>query len=281
MSRWFREGRPVRDVPVDDRGLQYGDGLFETVAIRDGGPRLWDYHVERLQSGCDRLGFQSPGRALLDESLRTALDGSDMDHTRCAAKIIVNAAPGPRGYRRATTASDSPLVGIFESPPLAPARYRDGVTVRLCNSRLAIQPQLAGMKTLNRLEQVLARAEWQDPMIFEGLTLDTGGRLICGTMSNVFLVNDHGLVTPAITRCGISGVMRRCLLALLADAGISCEVRDVTAAELNDCHSLFLTNSQFGALPVTSLAGRPLQSGTLFAKSRRLLTDHGIREGLD
>jgi len=280
MSRWFREGSAVHGIPVDARALQYGDGLFETIAIRDGQPRLWDYHVERLQSGCARLGLEAPGHAMLEEALHAALDGCDTDVARCTAKIIVGAAPGPRGYRRSSATCDVPLVGVFDSPPLALACYRDGVTARLCNTRLAVQPQLAGIKTLNRLEQVLARAEWQDPAIFEGLTLDTAGRLICGTMSNVFLVNGQALVTPAITRCGVSGVMRRCLLALLADAGIACEVRDVTLEELRGCDSLFLTNSQFGALPVTAFGRRHLVSGALFATVRQLLADHGIREGL-
>ena len=245
MSRWYLRGKHVEQLDADDRAIQYGDGLFETIAIRDGQPRLWAYHVERLQTGC--------------------------------AKLIVSAGPGPRGYRRVES-STTLLIGICERRKLPQSIYQDGIAVRLCNTRLAIQPQLAGMKTLNRLEQVLARNEWSDETVFEGLTLDTDGRLICGTMSNVFLLYDNQLVTPSITRCGVSGVMRRHVLTVAQEAGVSCDVRDVDADDLHRCDGLMLSNSQFGLLPVKSCDQILFESSPTADQMMKLIRDSGIRE---
>ena len=277
MSAWFLDGTANGRIEPDDRAVQYGDGLFETIAIRDGRPRLWPYHVERLQTGCSRLGLTSPGEDELRERLDAACSAFPAAGGNATAKIVVSAGPGPRGYRR-SGASPGVLVGIFDSRELPACLYRDGVTTRICSTRLAVQPQLAGIKTLNRLEQVLARNEWTDDSVFEGLTLDTDGRLICGTMSNVFLLCDKHLATPAITRCGVAGVMRRHVLTVAEEAGLRCDVRDVDAAELSDCDGVLLSNSQFGVLPVNNCAGRQLEPVDVVKQLMALVRDSGIRE---
>ena len=249
MSEWFVNGERVDGISPDNRATQYGDGVFETIAIRNGDARLWQYHVERLQTGCVRLGIPAPGTDLLAAALASATAECETDTDRATAKILVVPPAGPRGYRR-SSGTENVLIGLFESSALPANPYREGVTVRVCATRLAIQPQLAGIKSLNRLEQILARNEWQDRRIFEGLTLDTDDRLICGTMSNVFLVTGQSLITPAITRCGVSGVMRRHVLTLAEEAGTVCEVRDVMNSEMERADGVFLTNSQFGILPV-------------------------------
>ena len=279
MTEWFRDGRPCALVSADDRALQYGDGLFETVAVRDGAPRLWPYHVERLQTGAVRLGLPAPAEATLRSELLGALDQAQTDRGRCVAKILFTAGQGPRGYRRAGSAPATLLTGIADAQRLPDAWYRDGVVLRLCTTRLAAQPQLAGMKTLNRLEQVLARNEWSDESVFEGITLDADDRVICGTMSNVFLVSGQALVTPAITRCGVSGVMRRHVLALLDGARFDREVRDVDAAELWAADGVFISNSQFGILPVRRCGRHTWQPGETFRLLAARLRESGIVEG--
>ena len=279
MTEWFSDGRPCGAVAADDRALQYGDGLFETVAVRDAAPRLWSYHVERLQTGAARLGLPAPAEPALRAGLQAALDQAQADSRRCIAKLLLSAGQGPRGYRRAENQPPTLLTGI-SSPSHVPERaYRDGVALRLCNTRLAVQPQLAGMKTLNRLEQVLARNEWHDDSVFEGLTLDTDDRVICGTMSNVFLISGQALVTPAITRCGVSGVMRRHVLTLLDEAGMGCDVRDVDIAELWAADGVFICNSQFGILPVRACGDHTWAPGPVFRRLARLLIGSGIVEG--
>ena len=279
MTEWFRDGRASDTIPADDRAVQYGDGLFETIAIRDGAPRLWEYHVERLQTGAVRLGLAAPTEASLRSALQAALDQAQADRTRCVAKMLLSAGQGPRGYRRAVDAPATLLTGIADAQALPGSWYRDGIALRLCNTRLAAQPQLAGMKTLNRLEQVLARNEWNDDSVFEGLTLDTDGRVICGTMSNVFLISGHALVTPAITRCGVSGVMRRHVLTLVDRAEFDCQVRDVEVDEFWAADGVFISNSQFGILPVGRCGNHTWQRAETFRRLAALLRESGIVEG--
>jgi len=278
VTHWFRAGEHCDSISVDDRAVQYGDGLFETIAIRGGQARLWNYHTERLQTGCAHLGLRVPTEQLLEDALFSALGAGPVDPDYCVAKILVSAGTGPRGYRRARTGEGTLLVGLADSARLPEVMYREGVHVRVCDTRLAVQPLLAGIKTLNRLEQVLARNEWQDDTVFEGLLLDTEDRLICGTMSNVFLLDGHSLVTPAITRCGISGVMRRHVLTIVEQAGIDCDVRDVASRELNSCQGGFLTNSQFGVLPINRCADRSWHLNNLSQRIVQLVTDSGVAE---
>jgi 4-amino-4-deoxychorismate lyase len=279
MTEWFRDGQPCDTLPANDRAVQYGDGLFETIAIRNGVPRLWKYHVERLQTGAARLGLAAPPESTLRAGLDAALRQAHADTARCVAKLVMTAGSGPRGYRRGASAAATLLTGVSAARRLEDACYRDGIVLRLCNTRLARQPQLAGMKTLNRLEQVMARNEWHDDAVFEGLTLDTDGRLICGTMSNVFLIAGQQLITPAITHCGVSGVMRRHVLTLLDEAGIDCEVRDVEAGELWAADGVFICNSQIGILPATRCGSHSWQPQAVFRELTALLRHSGIEEG--
>ena len=278
MNAWYLDGESATSIDIDDRLVQYGDGLFETIAVRQGRPRLWDYHVERLQTGCDRLGLPVPDAGYLARLLDAALRGAAFDTLDCTAKLLISAGPGPRGYRRPESPAPRVLAGVFESRTPERRCYVDGVTVRICNLRLAEQVQLAGIKSANRLEQVLARGEWSDPSIFEGLLLDAGGRLICGTMSNVFLATDNGFVTPAITRCGVSGVMRRHLLTVLAANGQQCEVRDIATDELWQADAVFLTNTHIGCIPVRRCGDQEWLPGTRARELLRLLAENGVAE---
>lgn len=278
MSEWFAQGMPLDSIPVDDRGAQYGDGLFETVAIRDGRPRFWTLHFDRLRTGCDRLGLEAPQEAALQQELESAIRSSEVDTSFAVAKIIVSAEGGRRGYQRPVQAQPVVRIGIFESRPLARTEYRDGVAVMLCRSRLALQPLLAGIKSLNCLEQVLARAEWDDSSVAEGLMLDTDDRLICGTMSNVFICRENSIATPAVTRCGVLGVMRQHVLSTLSEQGQACEVRDIELKELHAADEVFLTNSQFGVLPVRQLDSINFSIGEVTRNVMALMARNGVSE---
>jgi 4-amino-4-deoxychorismate lyase len=278
MSNWYSQGRPVETIVIDDRGAQYGDGLFETIAIRDGKPRFWQSHIERLALGCARLDLPMPKEDLLRSELDDVLALGHVDPNSAVAKVVVTAGPGPRGYQRDECSPPSIRVGLFESPALASDYYQSGIVVRLCKTRLAQQPALAGIKSLNRLEQVLARNEWDDPSVFEGLMLDTDDRLICGTMSNVFICNGNSVITPAITRCGVSGVMRRQILAELTTQGRHFEVRDIEANELMRADEIFVSNSQFGVLPVRRVDSTPCSPGPVTRDVMGLLAQAGVTE---
>ncbi len=278
MSLWISNGQVVDSIPVDDRSAQYGDGLFETIAIRGGKARFWDGHMARLQKGCEKLGIEPPSVAAVwgdaDVAIRSLESATDF----ATLKIIVSAGSGPRGYGRRPGIRPTIRVGIFPAQPLPASHYEEGVEVRICATRLAVQPQLAGIKSLNRLEQVLGRSEWDDETVFEGLMLDTDTRLICGTMSNVFITTQTVLITPAITRCGVSGIMRQQVIGWLEDAGVTCDVRDFDIEELRMADEVFLSNSQFGILPVTRCGEFHWSVGPITQQAMALASNHGVME---
>ena len=275
---WFHNHKPVEMVPIDDRGFQYGDGLFETIAIRAGRPRLWQFHMERLATGCERLGIRMPAEQDLREQVDTALDASDAGAGSGTIKIVLSAGTGPRGYARGKDIEAHIFVGVFPSNVLSRSAYEEGVDVMVCETRLAGPSVLAGLKTLNRLEQVFGRSECVAANAFEGLMVDADERVICGTMSNVFIVSGHTVITPALTRCGVAGVMRRLVLETFAASDKAVVIRDVALAELRQSDEVFLSNSQFGVVPVRRCEDRQWSPGDSTRECQRLLAAQGVPE---
>jgi 4-amino-4-deoxychorismate lyase len=275
---WFDIDGAIKTVPVDDRGLQYGDGVFDTIAIRQGRPRLPGLHMERLQIGCVRLGMEIPATDMLLDMLDDAI-AKTACHGSGVAKFVVTRGSGPRGYRYSGDSVPRIMLGIFESPVHARDCWTHGVEIRICNLRLGQQPALAGIKSLNRLEQVLARNEWQSESIAEGLMLDTDSNIVCGTMSNLFLVSDGGLLTPAITTAGVSGVMRRHIIARSETDGLPVTVEPVPVRKLTDCREVFLSNSQIGIWPVRRCGASSYTApGPTTQRVMKLLANSGIDE---
>jgi 4-amino-4-deoxychorismate lyase len=252
MGDWLSQGEAADRVSISDRGFQYGDGLFETIAVRNGEPRLWQYHIDRLARGCKVLGIRMPSESDLSEGLIQALQYSNAPAVHASVKVIVSAGSGLRGYGRAFADSPTVLFRAFLSVPLALDSYRGGIETVICRTRLASGSATVGLKTLNRLEQVLARSEFAGTDVFEGLTLDAEDNIICGTMSNVFFVNDKSISTPPLDRCGVEGVMRRHVIETLDRQGITVAHHPYSLSRLEDADEVFLSNSQFGVIPIKS-----------------------------
>jgi 4-amino-4-deoxychorismate lyase len=278
MPDWFNIGNVIEHVSIDDRGFQYGDGLFETIAIRNGEPRLWQYHVERLAKGCELLGIQMPPEDELAEGLMHALQQSRVPTAYAVAKIIVTSGGGRRGYGRSFADSPTVLTSAFQAVPLALESYKDGIDTIICETRLASHSVTAGHKTLNRLEQVLARSELVETDVFEGLTMDADGNIICGTMSNVFFVNDTSISTPPLDECGVLGVMRRHVISSLKEHGIKVEILPFAASKLATVDEVFLSNSQFGVLPVKGCMQMRWSVGAATRNVMSILASNGVAE---
>lgn len=249
----------------DDRGLHYGDGLFETMAVAGGRIPLLERHLERLVRDAGRLGLRGlPGREVLAAELGE-LAAHD-DHATCGVlKLVVTAGAGERGYRRPSEPAPLCMARLSARPgppdaPGAPGAQGHGVRLRWCETPVSSNPALAGMKHLARLEQVLARDEWSEPGIWEGLMSDAEGRVIGGTMSNLFLVRGDRYLTPALDRSGVSGVMREWVLEESAAAGVEVAVTDVTRDDVLDADALFLTNAVQGVVPVSVLGDREFRA---------------------
>lgn len=261
-------GVAADSVSARDRGFQYGDGLFETIAIRGGAPLLWERHLQRLMAGAVRLGMPPPETTLL----RAESDRLCRGVERGVLKIIFTRGISARGYRPSGPVSTTRVLSLSPWPDYPPSWAREGVEVRLCRMRLASQPRLAGLKHLNRLEQVLARAEWGDEYA-EGLVCDESGNIVEGTMTNVFLVEGDTLRTPDMTRCGVEGVMRGVVLAQAERLGVVCRVGPVAATQLDRADEIFLTNSLIGLWPVRRIENRSYAIGQITRKIQEAIHD--------
>ncbi len=254
---WLINGTPADTVHASDRGLHFGDGLFETMALTKGRIRFLDYHLDRLAAGCERLAIAAPDKGLLRDEIGQICRG----HERAVVKLIVTRGRGGRGYATTDNGEATRILSVHPWPDVPAGYYRDGVSVRLCDTPVSSNRSLAGLKHLNRLEQVLARLEWADESVVEGLMLDDRGCLVEGTCTNVFLVTDSEMVTPALSLSGVSGVMRRVVLDSARNTGKTIVERDVFRDELEQVEELFLTNSIIGIWPVARLERRTLAIG--------------------
>ncbi|MDH5263116.1 MAG: aminodeoxychorismate lyase [Betaproteobacteria bacterium] len=271
MASFLVNGWPAQSVDAGDRGLMYGDGVFRTIAVRSGRPLNWSRQLRLLALDCGALGLPCPDEAVLREEVGRVAPGD------AVVKVIVTRGAAGRGY--AYPEDIAPTRVVVAYPPLAaaPEAAREGVRVRRCDLALSLQPRLAGVKSLNRLENVLARAEWRDPAIREGLLADAQGRLVEGTMSNVFFTRGETLVTPDLSRCGVRGAQRERVLDLARAEGIACEVRDASFGELREAGEVFLTNSLIGLWPVAALDERGWAPGPVARRLQRLVEDEDAR----
>jgi 4-amino-4-deoxychorismate lyase len=254
------DGAPGGQVAAADRGLHYGDGLFETIACRDGRPRRLALHLERLRHGCGRLGIAPPPPALLAQEIGQLAAGE----AACILKLIVTrgVARG-RGYRPAGDEQPTRILARHAWP--APAAR--GWHVGLSGVRLGENARLAGLKHLNRLEQVLAQRE-RPEALDEVLMLAGRDRVISGSMSNLFLVEGERLVTPPLDRCGVEGVMRCVVLESAPAEGWRVAIEAVDLARLRSARAAFLTNARLGVQPIASLEGRALEQDLRVAALR-------------
>jgi 4-amino-4-deoxychorismate lyase len=261
------DGQPASGLPAHDRGLAYGDGLFETILIRSGLPTLLDMHLARLQLGCERLAIpcnlSDIGSQLAEFSAQLG-DG--------VAKLVVTRGEGQRGYALPNPCQPRVILIGAPTPRYPGAHAEQGIRLFPCVTRLAEQPALAGIKHLNRLEQVLARAEWQDAAFAEGLMRDTSGRVIEGVFSNLFIAESGVLLTPALERCGVAGVMRAEIIAQTQRWGVPVQVRDISIEQLLSADEVFVCNSLYGIWPVRQLEQRVWSVGPLTRKLQRSIT---------
>jgi 4-amino-4-deoxychorismate lyase len=267
------DGVPADTIAVADRGVHYGDGLFETIAVVDGEPCLWERHLVRLRAGCERLSIPLPPESqLADEALRLTRGVG-----RAALKLILTRGEGGRGYRPPDPPRPRRILRLSPWPAYPEAWQAMGVRVRYCRTRLGHQPLLAGLKHLNRLEQVLARAEWSDPDIAEGLMLDLDGQVVEGTQTNLFALLDGRLLTARLDRCGVAGVVRGLVMDTARVLGLTVVEEGLTPERLAAADALFLTSSLIGIWAVRELGGLALDPCGSAAEVRAAVLEAAFR----
>jgi 4-amino-4-deoxychorismate lyase len=255
-------------VSVQDRGFQFGDGVFETLAVCAGKPLLWERHLQRLFEGCARLRIEAPPERLL----RSEADQLCVHAQRAVLKLVVTRGRSERGYALPNGETPTRVLTLRPWPSYPEKAAQMGVDVCLCRTRISRSPQLAGIKHLNRLDQVLARAEWQREFA-EGFMFDDTDRLIEGTASNVFVVSRGTLLTPDLSESGVAGVMRALVLEYAQTVSLPYKITGITRSQLDAAEEIFLSNSLIGIWPVRRVESRVYGPGEV---TRRV--QHGTRE---
>lgn len=265
-------GEPRREIGAGDRGLHFGDGVFETVALDAGRALCLDRHLRRLGEGCERLGIALSGISTLERECARVCDGVE----RGVMKIVVTRGASERGYAPPRDPSPTRIVARYPWPRYPAASRSEGVAVRVCATRLGRNPRLAGIKHLNRLEQVLARSEDGADACGEGLMLDDRGHVVEGITSNLFVRRGERLTTPDLTECGVAGIMRELVLEAAAELdGLEAQIGSIGIEDLSSADECFLTNSLIGVWPIRSLDGATLGVGPVAHRLQEWLIERG------
>lgn len=243
-----------KQVSPLDRGFAYGDGVFETCRIVNAHIPLWNFHSERLVGSCKKLLIPVELNVVQEYLLQSLKQIAPQDLQEAVVKIIITRGVGGRGYRIAEEMTPTVCIAVFPKASYPEHYYTHGVSVRVCSQRLGCNTTLAGLKHLNRLEHILARAEWRDENIAEGLLFDSNNNLIEATVSNIFVVKNSVLHTPDLSEAGVAGVMRRFILDELApELHITAKVQKISLDELMTADEIFLCNSVYGIWPVVKI----------------------------
>lgn len=258
MLKALVDGAPAQTVPLDDRGFQYGHGVFETLAVVDGTPLLWREHYARLSAAGAQLQIAVPAEPLLRAEATTICAGQQ----NAVLKIAITAGSGGRGYRAPQSSVARRIVSLWPWPDYPTQYAREGISLFECRTRTTMHSALAGFKHLHSIDRVLARAEWQDDYA-EGVMCNAAGEIVSGTMSNLFLVVDRRIDTPALVDSGVRGIMRTQVLHAASQLGIEYRECTLKIDDLVHADAAFVTNSLIGLWPVKQFKQRSYSIGEI------------------
>lgn len=255
-------GKPSSLIDVRDRGLAYGDGVFETMRVvydsehKKASIPLFEWHLTRFSEGVKRLklGFVDEVCARFKEDIFSALSSISHD---AICKIIVTRGSGGRGYTPSENAEVQMITQLMPAPECPSDYGSEGIAVKRCNHRLSSQPALAGIKHLNRLDQVLASQELVVEQ--EGLMFDQENNLVEGIKSNILVFSGSKVFTPSIESCGVRGTLRDFLISNSQTLGIQISESIIDRKMLAKSDGLAMINSVFGIWPVRELDGQTLE----------------------
>jgi 4-amino-4-deoxychorismate lyase len=261
-------GVPGESISVHDRGFQYGDGLFETMAVVKGAPLLWGRHMQRLFHGAARLGIDAPPESLLRHEAEQVGRGVE----RAVLKIVLTRGVSGRGYAPDRQAQPTRTVSLSPWPDYPSGQRTHGIAAQFCRTMISRNPAMAGIKHLNRIEQVLARAELEKDCR-EGLMCDEFGCVIEGTMTNLFIVSHDSLLTPKLSHSGVEGIMRGVVLERAAELSLETRVMDINKSDVLQADEVFLTNSLIGLWPVRRIETKEYPLGEITQRVQEAIVD--------
>jgi len=267
MSKVLINGIASEYVSVTDRGLHYGDGVFETIACVGNSAVFIQQHLNRMENGARKLNIPFPDRQLFLDDINCLLRGSD---SNSIIKLILTRGRGKRGYRYEKTQIPTRICMLSAWPDYVAHWREHGIATRFCQTQVSVNPQLAGIKSLNRLDSVLASSEL-GPAFNEGFLSDIDGNVIEGSMSNIFIVSNATLVTPDLSRCGVNGIMREQIIDIAQNNSIKVETRNITRDELLESREIFISNSVIGACVVKQLEKQSYNTDTMTRTINKIL----------
>lgn len=248
-----------------DRGFAYGDGVFRTMKVVNGSPQHWPQHYQKLVADCAAIGIVCPSAELLMDDIQRLFiaDESHAQSTQliepriAVAKITITRGEGERGYALPAVTMPTRLVSRAQFPSYAETNFTEGVNLKVCDIKLPHQPKLAGIKHLNRLENVLARMEWQNDgaslPLFDGILLNTQHEVVECTMSNLFARFDETLITPDLTNCGVAGITRQQIISHAAVLKLNVVIENLPLDKLLQADEVVICNSLYSAFQVRSI----------------------------
>ncbi|MFD1121475.1 aminodeoxychorismate lyase [Methylophilus flavus] len=257
--RYCVNGKLVSGIAPTNRGFAYGDGVFRTMRLLNGELQDWPLHYQTLVADCSKIQIVCPSAELLMQEFKYFLASASEEDTQFSIiKIIITRGEGARGY--APPAVSEPTRVLIQSPlpDYPPEMYTHGVALYTCQTRLAHQPLLAGIKHLNRLENVLARAELKDPRFFDGLLRDYDDNVIEAVSGNLFIRKDGMVRTPPLDSCGVAGVMRQKILDWYKTQGQPVVIAPLSMGDLLQADAMIIVNSVYGVLQVSHIDDQPI-----------------------
>ncbi len=263
-------------ISVTDRGFQYGDGLFETIEVIRSQPVFLEQHLLRLNAGCLKLNIPPPNIKQLTDEINSVCKHAG----QAVLKLIITRGVGGRGYRQPEAIQPTRVISLHPFPEYPQPYAEQGINARFCNTRLGLNPMLAGIKHLNRLEQIIARTEWDDPAIQEGIMLDINNHVIEGTMTNLFYVKDSIIYTASLQLAGVAGIMRGIIKTLITEHNLTLIEHGYGKDELLAADEIFFCNSIIGIWPVKQIetvsfavgnVTRQLQTWIMHSKEKGLV----------
>jgi 4-amino-4-deoxychorismate lyase len=259
-------------ISASDRGFSYGDGVFRTMRVRNGLPVSWPFHYQKLVADCAVIGIVCPSAELLMSDFQKLFEQElFLDDSNLVAKIIITRGEGERGYAPPVITVPTRVLIKSNLPRYSAAHYEQGVQLHVCDTKLAAQPKLAGIKHLNRLENVIARMEWRDESIFDGLMMNDANQVIECTMSNIFVRFGKQLITPDLSKCGVAGITRQRILGLSSVLDLVVSTEEITLGQLLEADEMLICNSLYGAFQVTKIANITWPQQTLAEKIRNIV----------
>jgi 4-amino-4-deoxychorismate lyase len=236
-------------ISVQDRGLTLGDGFFTTLYLNNQQPALWSFHVARLREGCARLKLPLPDVDLLYEQCCQLAS----DYNEACGKIIITRGTGGRGYSPQGCETPTVIVSVHPYPAHYHDWQRNGISLGVAEQQLGCQPMLAGLKTLNRLEQVLLKNELDERGIPEAIVLDWQDHVVETVTANLFWRKGEQIFTPDLKLSGVCGVMRAFVIQQLTNWRYTVTPVSTGLAAVLDADEVWITNALMGVVPVTGI----------------------------